>query len=67
MRSLLGRSSTPPPLEPLTSATHKRSDLVLELDNAAGLKARDTIYLSVDVSRIHIFDQHGRRVDRVKR
>jgi multiple sugar transport system ATP-binding protein len=67
MRSLLGRSGTPPPLEPLASATHKRSDLVLEIDNVAGLKARDTIHLSVDVSRIHIFDQHGRRVDRVKR
>ncbi|WP_246486360.1 ABC transporter ATP-binding protein [Kribbella qitaiheensis] len=63
----LGRDSTPPPLEPLASATHRRSDLVIEIDNVVGLKTHDQIRLTVDVSRIHIFDQRGRRVDRVKR
>jgi multiple sugar transport system ATP-binding protein len=66
-RSVIGREYTPPPLEPLASATHRRSDLVLEVDNVANLKAHDTIHLAVDVNRIHIFDQQGRRVDRVKR
>jgi multiple sugar transport system ATP-binding protein len=67
LRTLFGRTSTPPPMEPLASATHRRSDLVLEIDHVAGLKAHDTIHLTVDVNRIHIFDQLGRRVDRVRR
>ena len=66
-RSLIGRPTTPAPPEPLASATHRRSDLVFEIDNAGGLSAGDTVHLAVDVSRIHLFDQHGRRVDRIKR
>jgi multiple sugar transport system ATP-binding protein len=65
-RSLIGRP-TPAPPELLTSPTHRRSDLVLEIDNAGGLSARDPVRLALDVSRIHIFDPHGHRVDRVKR
>jgi multiple sugar transport system ATP-binding protein len=67
VRSFFGRPGTPPPLEPLASATHRRSDLVLEIDDVAGLKPHDQIHLAVDVTKIHIFDAHGRRVDRVKR
>ena len=66
-RSVIGREYTPPPMEPLASASHRRHDLVLEIDNADGMQARETIRLTVDVAKIHIFDQLGRRVDRVKR
>ncbi|TDO46731.1 multiple sugar transport system ATP-binding protein [Kribbella sp. VKM Ac-2527] len=65
-RSLIGRP-TPAPPEQLSSPTHRRSDLVFEIDNAGELRAGDPVRLGVDVSRIHLFDQHGRRVDRVKR
>ncbi|WP_328993294.1 ABC transporter ATP-binding protein [Kribbella sp. NBC_01245] len=58
---------TPITLEPLTSPTHRRSDLVLEIDNAGGLNVRDQVRLAIDVSRVHIFDRHGQRVDRVQR
>ncbi len=65
-RSLI-RKATPAPPELITSPTHRRSDLVLEIDNTGGLSAGDRIRLALDVSRIHIFDPHGHRVDRVKR
>lgn len=65
-RTLIVRR-TPPRLEPLASPTHRRSNLVLEIDNAGGLSVGQPVRLALDVSLVHIFDRHGQRVDRVKR
>ncbi|MEU4192384.1 ABC transporter ATP-binding protein [Kribbella sp. NPDC026611] len=50
-----------PPAEP----THRRADLVLEVDPAAGLTAGAKVTFAVDTARLHIFDEEGHRVDRV--
>ncbi|MFI5706978.1 ABC transporter ATP-binding protein [Kribbella sp. NPDC051620] len=53
--------------EPTAAATHRRADLVLEIDPNAGLKTGSKVHLAVDTARLHIFDESGRRVDRVTR
>jgi multiple sugar transport system ATP-binding protein len=67
-RTRLGRfepSSIEP--EPTATATHRRADLVLEIDPAAGLQTGSKVHLAVDTARLHIFDESGHRVDRVTR
>lgn len=63
----LARSSKPVEAEPTASATHRRADLILEIDADAGLKTGAKVHLAVDTSRLHIFDETGRRVDRISR
>jgi multiple sugar transport system ATP-binding protein len=57
-----------PVIEPETAtATHRRADLVLEINPAAGVAAGSRVHLAVDTARLHIFDESGQRVDRVTR
>jgi multiple sugar transport system ATP-binding protein len=69
LSSLLSRarSSTPAVAEPSVAATHRRADLILEIDADAGLQTGTKVHLAVDPSRLHIFDESGRRVDRISR
>ncbi|MEU4293762.1 ABC transporter ATP-binding protein [Kribbella sp. NPDC026596] len=60
------RPPQPPAEEPSTPA-HRRSDLVIEVGAADGLQTGATVRLSVDTSRLHIFDESGRRIDRITR
>ncbi|GAA1587073.1 ABC transporter ATP-binding protein [Kribbella sancticallisti] len=66
-KTALGRSSTPDALEPLATPTHRRADLILEIDADAGLETGTKVHLAVDTSRLHIFDESGRRIDRITR
>jgi multiple sugar transport system ATP-binding protein len=59
-----------PPAEPQAPAGqghHRRSDLVFRVGSGPGLNRGDTVHLAVDLDRILIFDQEGRRVDPVNR
>jgi multiple sugar transport system ATP-binding protein len=67
VRSRLGRPDKPVALEPLATPTHRRADLVIEIPAGAGLQTGTKVHLAVDTSRLHIFDESGRRVDRVNR
>ncbi|WP_165547090.1 ABC transporter ATP-binding protein [Kribbella sindirgiensis] len=66
-RSVFRRSAAPPPTEPDDSPTHRRADLVLEVAADTSLTTGGKIHLTVDTSRLHIFDLHGQRIDRVTR
>ena len=66
-RTPLARPAKPVEAEPTASATHRRADLILEIDANAGLKTGTKVHLAVDTSRLHIFDENGKRVDRVTR
>jgi multiple sugar transport system ATP-binding protein len=61
----------PPPAIPVdgaeTSPGHRRADLVLEVEPGTNLTVGDTVHLTIDVSRIHIFGQNGHRIDKVIR
>ncbi|MCW2883797.1 MAG: Multiple sugar transport system ATP-binding protein [Streptosporangiaceae bacterium] len=46
---------------------HRRSDLVFRAGSGRGLNRGETVHLAVDLDRILIFDQDGRRVDPVHR
>jgi multiple sugar transport system ATP-binding protein len=59
--------SRPAAAEHVAAPLHRRSELILEVEPFSNLKAGDPIHLTVDVSRILIFDRAGRRVDRVVR
>lgn len=63
----LARTVPPPAVEPTAAATHRRADLILEIDADAGLQTGAKVHLAVDPSRLHIFDESGRRVDRINR
>ncbi len=65
-RLLLG-GAEPAPLEPAQPGTHRRADLTVQVDAAHGSRPGDPVHVAVDPSRIHIFDQRGRRVDPVTR
>ncbi|NEA30547.1 ABC transporter ATP-binding protein [Streptomyces sp. SID13031] len=66
-RTRLGRLDLSTEPEPTATATHRRADLVLEINPAAGLQTGSRVHLAVDTSRLHIFDESGHRVDRVTR
>ncbi len=66
IRALLGRAE-PPHVEPAQSGTHRRADIVVQVDANLGRRSGEPVQLAVDLARIHIFDQHGRRVDPVTR
>ncbi|MGZ0152875.1 ABC transporter ATP-binding protein [Kribbella sp. WER1] len=66
-RSLLRRPSTPPAPDTTADPSHRRADLVLELTPGTGLTTGDKVHLTVDTSRLQIFDEHGQRIDRVVR
>ncbi|WP_427889140.1 ABC transporter ATP-binding protein [Kribbella sp. GL6] len=55
--------STPHP----TTASHRRADLVIELNDARGLRPGTKVHLTVDTERLHIFDESGHRIDRITR
>jgi len=40
---------------------------VVQVDANLGRRSGEPVQLAVDLARIHIFDQHGRRVDPVTR
>lgn len=66
-KSRLGRAGLPPDPEPASSPTHRRADLVLEIGANSGLEPGAKVHLAVDPAHLHIFDEAGRRVDRVTR
>ncbi|WP_350275133.1 ABC transporter ATP-binding protein [Kribbella sp. HUAS MG21] len=66
-KAALHRSEAPRTADTQASATHRRSDLVIEVDSGNGLRTGDAVQLTVDTSRLHLFDEHGHRVDRVTR
>ncbi|MEV8379033.1 ABC transporter ATP-binding protein [Kribbella sp. NPDC056861] len=67
IRPLFGLA-VPVPLEPLLPpGGHRRSDLVLEVAAGQALALGQQVRLRVDITRIHVFDEEGRRVDRVVR
>jgi multiple sugar transport system ATP-binding protein len=66
VRTALRRPIARSPLAPATTPTHRRADLVLEVD-PAGLEAGGKVHLTVNVDRLHIFDEQGQRVDRITR
>jgi len=66
-RARFGRTGLPPDPDPIATPTHRRADLVLEIGAGSGLETGSKVHLAVDTSRLHIFDETGRRVDRVTR
>jgi multiple sugar transport system ATP-binding protein len=60
------QSSTAPP-DADGSPTHRRADLILEIDPNAGLETGAKVHLTVDTTHLHIFDNHGHRIDRPTR
>ncbi|MEV0288691.1 MULTISPECIES: ABC transporter ATP-binding protein [unclassified Kribbella] len=66
-RSVLRKSAPPPAPEPAASPTHRRADLVLEIDPGSGLQSGSNVHLTVDPAHLHLFDNHGQRIDRVVR
>jgi multiple sugar transport system ATP-binding protein len=64
--SRIRSARTPAPAD-LLPPTHRRADLVIELPAEANLNRGARIHLAMDTTRIHIFDQTGRRVDRITR
>jgi multiple sugar transport system ATP-binding protein len=65
-RSALGRAEHVRP-EPAASGTHRRADLVLQIDAHQGWETGQPVHLGVDLSRVHFFDQNGWRLDPVTR
>jgi multiple sugar transport system ATP-binding protein len=55
------------PPAPAGQGHHRRSDLVFRAHSGRGLNKGDVVHLAVDLDRILIFDQDGRRVDPVHR
>jgi multiple sugar transport system ATP-binding protein len=66
-RSALRRTSTPPADDPAADPTHRRADLVLDITPDTGLSTGDKVHLTVDTTRLHIFNNSGQRIDRVTR
>ncbi len=56
------------PAERVThGGTHRRSDLVFRLETRAGIAVDQNVRLSIDVDRVLLFGEDGRRVDKVER
>jgi multiple sugar transport system ATP-binding protein len=66
-KAILRRPRTQPPTVHTSAPAHRRADLVLELTTAAGLEPGTKVHLTVDPTRLHIFDDSGHRIDRVTR
>ena len=66
-KAVLRRPTSPQPTEQATEPAHRRADLVIEVGAASGLRAGDKVHLTLDSSRLHIFDKEGRRIDPVPR
>jgi multiple sugar transport system ATP-binding protein len=47
--------------------THRRSDVVFRLESRPGIAAGDTVHLAIDLDRLLVFGQDGRRIDKVER
>lgn len=65
-KAVLNRAGSPSEPEP-AAPTHRRADLVLEVNAGTGLQPGTKVHLAVDTTRLHIFDEQGRRIDRVVR
>ena len=66
VHKLLGRTAPVQPA-PAAAGIHRRSDLVLEVDGRVDWQTGTPVHLHVDLSRVHLFDQHGHRLDPVSR
>jgi multiple sugar transport system ATP-binding protein len=66
-RTVLPRSGRSSEVEQSATPTHRRADLVLEVGSGSGLEPGSKLHLAVDPTRLHIFDEHGERVDRPQR
>jgi multiple sugar transport system ATP-binding protein len=66
-KAVFRRRASQPSAELAAAPAHRRADLVIEVSAEDQLQTGATVRLSVDSSRLHIFDEDGRRVDRVAR
>ncbi|GAA3085570.1 multiple sugar transport system ATP-binding protein [Kribbella aluminosa] len=66
-RLLLRRPPATESADSTATPTHRRADLVIEVDPNPALETGTKVHLGVDPAKLHIFDQYGHRVDRVTR